>query len=201
MLLKKKEMREGEQPIDHKRTQEKKSEPVEREPWPTGLFDCCSGFLVFCSERGLKIYFFLFEKGGISLCLWGFLCPVALFEQGHNFGIAMSLENSLTESQFDRYPPWSCRDIELCAFICLATPCFSGFILGSKRHRWKHFENFEFYCSSQKGGCCCCSMPIEDCLIGHFCCGCSIIQMTMAQDEIFRMKSAVEGDLNIKHAR
>ena len=122
-----------------------------RDPWPTHLFACCSGFknffsfffsLSFLKERkkercvvvmsmmmkskyiphsfhSFKIHFFFFsfffcffEKGGISLCLWGFLCPICLQRQGYNHAKELSetsSENEMIESRFERYPPWSCR--------------------------------------------------------------------------------------------
>ena len=61
------------------------------------------------------IPFICFEKGGRSLCLWGFLCPNCLDLQGFYYSSDLnrsSSENPLTESQFERYPPWSCRDID-----------------------------------------------------------------------------------------
>ena len=72
--------------------------------------------------------------------------------------------------------------------------------MGFARH-WRDFDrlNFEYYYSSHP---CSCSddISIEDCLIGYFCCCCSIIQVTLANDERYHMKSKVEGDVNIKHA-
>ena len=227
----------------------------EREPWPTHLFDCCSGsfsFLLFFSffffslcfcvfmilkEKkgggcGLMIKniwlsfhfeihsFFLFSKGGASLCLWGFLCPLCLDLQGNRYSHDLSKitndlenssssfeklpENTMTESQFDRYPPWSCRGLchsfTILLILVNCCCCCYGCVAGCERHGIDFRENFEYYCSSQK--CCCCDdVSIEDCLIGCFCYCCSLIQVAMAVHERFRMNSKVEGDLNIKRAR
>ena len=210
-----------------------------REPWPTGLFDCYSGsilfsflfssfllflcfmFSYFVDDQNISLSFqfkitsFLFEKGGRSFCLWGFLCPFCLFYQGKKYSedlFSSDPENTLmTESQFERYPPWSCDgihcfDVTITLGLCC---CNYGFLLGYERH--VKGDNFEYYCSSQS--CCCCdcgqdwclsgdelSISIEDCLIGYLCCCCSLIQVTMSNEELFRMQSQVEGNVNIKHA-
>ena len=162
--------------------------------------------------------FFVFKKGGARLCLWGFLCPLCLQSQGWTYSDNLSYSSSkrpLTESQFERYPPWSCRGIcssfsdldcpnFIWAVICSCC-CLFGFAVGCGRHeKYSQRVNFEYYCSSQPCCCCCRSccddLSIEDCLIGHFCCCCSIIQVTMAMDEHFRMQSKVEGNVNIKRA-
>ena len=146
----------------------------------------------------------------MSLCLWGFLCPCCLDLQAFSYSRDLSMSFApLTESQFKRYPPWSCRGVVrtyfvvdlLCSCFCC---CLYGLYVGSERHRkYSRRGNFEYYCSSQP--CCCRSctdgIPIEDCLIGYFCCCCSIIQVTMAIDERFRMQSKVEGNVNVKGAR
>ena len=153
--------------------------------------------------------FLLFEKGGISLCLWGFLCPVCLFEQEMTYSelwddYTQDDSLSLTESQTERFPPWSCRSLdrfELMTTLFLGCCCcLFGTAVGYERHQQYHGRhNFEYYCSSQP--CCCCnSFLIEDCLIGQFCCCCSLIQLTMVNDERFRMNSKVEGGVNIKRA-
>ena len=152
------------------------------------------------------IPFFVLKKGGISLCLWGFLCPVCLELQGRSYLPGLLYSSSVTESQFERYPPWSCRSFDssddfITIFIYSCCCCFFGFAVGCDRHeKYSQRVNFEYYCSSQP--CCCCGeeLSIEDCLIGYFCCCCSIIQVTMANDARFRMQSKVEGDVNIKHA-
>ena len=150
--------------------------------------------------------FFCFEKGGISLCLWGFLCPLCLGIQTWGYSDDLedsSSENPLTESQLERSPPWSCRgfgcyDLAAVLFFGFCC-CLYGVFFGGYRHQnYPAHVNFGYYCSSRR--CCCDGIPIEDCLIGYFCCCCSVIQMTMAMDELFRMKSKVEGDLNIKRA-
>ena len=159
-------------------------------------------------------FFFVFKKGGISLCLWGFLCPICLYLQGNRYSedFIKELENSsssfeentMTESQFDRYPPWSCRGVchsftfhlTVINFGC----CCYGCIAGCERHGIESRGNLEYYCSSQK--CCYCEVvSIEDCLIGCFCYCCSLIQVAMEIHERFRMNSKVEGDLDIKRAR
>ena len=158
----------------------------------------------------INSFFFVLKKGGASLCLWGFLCPLCLQSQGWTYSDdleARSSEDPMTESQFERYPPWSCRGIDrsnfIWAVICSCCCCLFGLLVGGRRHeKYSPYVNFEYYCSSQP--CCCCSccddLSIEDCLIGQFCCCCSIIQVTMATDELFRMQSKVEGNVNIKRA-
>ena len=116
----------------------------------------------------------------------------------------------MTESQLERFPPWSCRGVDcvvgfgmnLFVNCCL---CLYGFEMGYKRHVFES-ENFEFYCSSRPA--CCCfdcgcydDISIEDCLIGYCCCCCSVIQLTMVNEERFRMQSKVEGNVNIKRAQ
>mmetsp|Transcript_41783 Transcript_41783/g.58313 ORF Transcript_41783/g.58313 Transcript_41783/m.58313 type:complete len:188 (+) Transcript_41783:154-717(+) len=166
-----------------------------QDPWPTHLFDCCSG--------------------GRSLCLWGFLCPICLFHQGETYKVDLKYSSPefysdpFTESQLERYPPWSCRGIACTAVIgsCLSTLFYSlfGFVVGCGRHEiFSERDKFQHYCSSQLCCCWCCfesdTLSIEDCLIGYFCCCCSIIQVTMANEEHFRMRSQVKGDINIKRA-
>ena len=172
---------------------------------------------IFWLSFHFKIHFFLFFlfwKGGTSLCLWGFLCPLCLQLQGRSYSDDQkksSSKKSLRESQFERYPPWSCRGI-LCSHVAVALflgfcCCTFGNTVGRGRHS-QQVQNFgvtfEYYCSSRKcccSCCCCCGeISIEDCLIGHFCCCCSIIQVTMAMEERFRMRSKVKGNINIKRA-
>ena len=160
------------------------------------------------NSKFISLFSFCFEKGGASLCLWGFLCPVCLELQGRSYSPGLSYsssENPVTESQFERYPPWSCRGFDryeaICLFFVSCCCCLCGLFAGAPRHRrgYDH-DHFEYYCSSQPCCGCCHGISIEDCLVGHFCCCCSIIQVTMAVNEHFRMQSKVEGDLNIKCA-
>ena len=174
-----------------------------------GVIDWWSKIFYFLFTSKLILLFF-FEKGGISLCLWGFLCPLCLQLQTWSYShdlSTISFENELTESQFERYPPWSCRGVvdrsESVVLLFLSCCCcLYGVLFGGHRH-WDYPDhvNLEYYCSSQHCCCRCChKFAIEDCLIGHFCCCCSVIQVTMANDERFRMQSKVEGDVNIKRA-
>ena len=140
--------------------------------------------------------------------MWGFLCPIFLDIQLQRYSFRLSRssrQSPVTESLFEQYPPWSCCalgcfDLGECALgLCC---CCYGFQMGCERHR-KDFdrERFEHYCSSQECCCLCCrGYSIEDLLIGHFCCCCSVIQVAMAVNERFRMQFEVEGDLNIKRA-
>ena len=148
--------------------------------------------------------------------MWGFLCPICLFHQGRTYSrdlkrssssssSSSSSENALTESQLERYPPWSCHgldhsDFSWTLFFCCC--CLFGFLVAGARH--DRYSERDHYCSSQPCYCCCCccddDISIENCLIAHFCCCCSVIQITMADDERFRMRSKVEGNVNIKHA-
>ena len=168
-------------------------------------------YITLSFQFKINSFFFVLKKGGTSLCLWGFLCPLCLHLQEWNYSFVLadtSSKNPLTESQFERYPPWTCRGIAFCssesAFIlCLSyCLCLYGAFVGSERHeKYSPRAKFEYYCSSQRWCCRCChTFTVEDCLIGYFCCCCSIIQVTMAMDEEFRMKSKVEGDVNIKRA-
>ena len=143
------------------------------------------------------------------MCLWGFLCTACLEAQGDKYShylLSPRSSQPATESQFERYPPWSCHGIDcpafafvLCVSYCL---CLYGAVVGSVRHeKYSQRTKFEYYCSSQRWCCRCChTFTVEDCLIGYFCCCCSVIQITMAMDELLRMKSKVEGDVNIKGA-
>mmetsp|Transcript_41781 Transcript_41781/g.58308 ORF Transcript_41781/g.58308 Transcript_41781/m.58308 type:complete len:192 (+) Transcript_41781:154-729(+) len=170
-----------------------------QDPWPTHLFDCCSG--------------------GRSLCLWGFLCPICLFHQGETYKVDLKYSSPefysdpFTESQLERYPPWSCRGLHwflIGIFLlgsCFCVPPLFGIVVGCGRHqRYSEHDRFGHHCSSLH--CCpkfscfhdCDAILIEDVLIGYFCCCCSIIQVTMANEEHFRMRSQVKGDINIKRA-
>ena len=137
------------------------------------------------------------------MCLWGFLCPICLHRQGSQYirDRADHSRNPLKETQFERYPPWSCRGVHWRWYI-LCVCCWYG-LIGYDRHRDSvDFDRFDTYCSAR--GCCCChDFLIEDCLIGYCCCCCSLIQVTMVRDEVVRMKSLktkVGNAKNIKRA-
>ena len=74
---------------------------------------------------------FFFEIESSSLCLWGFLCPICLQVQGLNYSHDLedsSSENPVTESQFERYPPWSCRGLSDSEFLgCYYFSSFCGY--------------------------------------------------------------------------
>ena len=145
--------------------------------------------------------------------MWGFLCPICLHLQFCSYSDDLhysSSSNPITKSQLERYPPFSCHGIcdseDFNIFLCCYCSCFYGCISGMERHD-EALSNFEHCCSSQS----CCftchsrfgrtiELAVEDCLIGYFCCCCSIIQIVMVNEELFRMQSKVEGGLNIKRA-
>ena len=79
-------------------------------------------------------------------------------------------QNPLTQSQLERYPPWSCRGCDCCCTIVLnAMPCYWGLELGAERHQREDLEGFEYYCvGCEEGGLCSCDLPVEDCLTWLF---------------------------------
>ena len=132
------------------------------------------------------------------MCLWGFLCPFCLWNQTRLYD-----ENEEpNESQLGHYPIWSCQGVWPTLLQCVLVGfcgiflCGYGSFVGIPRHCPPRVY-LKFNYSKQKY---CCDHPIEDCMIGYFCCCCSLIQVAMANEEIFRMKSQIEGNVNIKRA-